>query len=297
MASLQDLRRRVRAVRSMQQVTRAMKMVSAAKLRRAQERVIAARPYAERMASVLRGLAERAEQYRHPLLEPRGEDHLVLVLITADKGLCGAYNTNLIRAAHAFLERHPEARVELVCIGRKGRDFFRRHGVPIRAEYTGVTARQVELPVARQIAQALIEDFLAPESDIDKVLLLYMEFKSAARQQIVLEQLLPIVRWPAEGEPPAPREVFIDYLYEQPPGEIFDRLLPRYVESEVYRALLEATASEHGARMMAMDAATKNAEEMIASLTLQMNRVRQATITKQIIEVVSGAAALEEMAR
>ena len=296
MASLQDLRRRGRAVRNMQQVTRAMKMVSAAKLRRAQERVIAARPYAQRMAAVLHGLAERAEHYRHPLLEPRGEDHLVLVLITADKGLCGAYNTNLIRAAQACLERHAGKRIELVCIGRKGRDFFRRHGVPIRAEYTGVTARQVELPVARQIAHALIADFLAPESEIDKVVLIYNEFKSAARQQLVVEPLLPIAEWPTDGERPS-REVFIDYLYEQPPAEIFDHLLPRYVESEVYRALLEATASEHGARMMAMDAATKNAEEMIASLTLQMNRVRQATITKQIIEVVSGAAALEEMLR
>jgi len=273
-----------------------MKMVSAAKLRRAQERVVAARPYVQRMAAVLQGLAERAEQYRHPLLEPRGEDHILLVLITADKGLCGAYNTNLIRAAQAFIERHSSARIELVCIGRKGRDFFRRHGVPIRAEYTGVTARQVELPIARQIAEALIADFLAPEPRIDKVVLIYNEFKSAARQQIVVEQLLPIAQWPPEGER-RPREVFIDYLYEQPPAEIFDSLLPRYVEAHVYRALLEATASEHGARMMAMDAATKNAEEMIASLTLQMNRVRQATITKQIIEVVSGAAALEEMLR
>lgn len=296
MASLQDLRRRVRAVRNMQQVTRAMKMVSAAKLRRAQERVVAARPYAQRMAAVLRGLAERAEAFTHPLLEVRGEERLLLVLITADKGLCGAYNTNLIRAAQAFMERHPQASIELVCIGRKGRDFFRRHGVPIRAEYTGVTARQVELVVARQIAQALIEDFLSPEIRRDKIILLYNEFKSAARQQIVIEQLLPITGWPAEVAP-TPKEIFIDYLYEQPPAEIFDRLLPRYVESEVYRALLEAAASEHGARMMAMDAATKNAEEMIASLTLQMNRVRQATITKQIIEVVSGAAALEELAR
>ncbi len=296
MASLQDLRRRVRAVRNMQQVTRAMKMVSAAKLRRAQERVVAARPYVQRMAAVLQGLAERAEQYRHPLLEPRGEDHILLVLITADKGLCGAYNTTLIRAAQAFLERHPSARIELVCIGRKGRDFFRRHGVPIRAEYTGVTARQVELPIARQIAEALIADFLASELRIDKVVLLYTEFKSAARQQIVIEQLLPITQQPPEGER-KPREVFIDYLYEQPPAEIFNSLLPRYVEAHVYRVLLEATASEHGARMMAMDAATKNAEEMIASLTLQMNRVRQATITKQIIEVVSGAAALEELLR
>ncbi len=296
MASLQDLRRRVRAVRNMQQVTRAMKMVSAAKLRRAQERVVAARPYAQRMAAVLRGLAERAEAFTHPLLEVRGEERLLLVLITADKGLCGAYNTNLIRAAQAFMERHPQASIELVCIGRKGRDFFRRHGVPIRAEYTGVTARQVELAVARQIAQALIEDFLSPEIRRDKIILLYNEFKSAARQQIVIEQLLPITGWPAEVVP-TPKEIFIDYLYEQPPAEIFDRLLPRYVESEVYRALLEAAASEHGARMMAMDAATKNAEEMIASLTLQMNRVRQATITKQIIEVVSGAAALEELAR
>ncbi len=295
MPSLQDLRRRIRAVRNMQQVTRAMKMVSAAKLRRAQERVLAARPYAQRMTDVLGELARRREGISHPLLEPRGDDHLVLVLVTADKGLCGAFNTNLIRAAQDFLHRQAHKKIELVSIGRKGRDFFRRQGIPLRADYTGVTDRQVDVTIAREITAWLIQEFLTRPDTTDRVILLYNEFKSALRQQIVTQQLLPITGLLAEREP-APREVFIDYLYEQPPAEILNRLLPRYIEAEIYRVLLESAASEHGARMIAMDNATKNAEEMIGSLTLQMNRVRQATITKQIIEVTSGAAALEEMA-
>ena len=295
MPSMQDLRRRIRAVRNMQQVTRAMKMVSAAKLRRAQERVVAARPYAQRMTDVLSELVRRSEGYTHPLLEPRGDRHLLLVLVTADKGLCGAFNTNLIRAAQDFIHRQADKKIELVCIGRKGRDFFRRQGIPIRADYSGVTDRQVDVAVARQIAAYLVNEFLTAVETIDRVVVLYNEFKSALRQEIVAEQLLPIFGL-RPAEEPTPREIFIDYLYEQPPAEIFGRLLPRYVEAEIYRVLLESAASEHGARMVAMDNATKNAEEMIGSLTLQMNRVRQATITKQIIEVVSGAAALEEMA-
>jgi F-type H+-transporting ATPase subunit gamma len=295
MPSIQDLRRRIRAVRNMQQVTRAMKMVSAARLRRAQERVIAARPYANRIAEVLSGLADRAEDYSHPLLEPRGDDHVLLVLLTADRGLCGAFNSNLVRATHDFIRHNEGKEIELLCVGRKGRDYFRRRAVPIRGEYIGIAARQVDFEIAQHIAHKLVADFLSAEETIDRVVMVYNEFKSVARQQIVTSQLLPIVGL-RRAEEKKPREVFIDYLYEQPPGEILGSLLPRYVESEVFRALLESAASEHAARMMAMENATNNAQEMISTLTLQMNQARQATITKQILEVVSGAAALEEVA-
>ncbi|MBI3949683.1 MAG: ATP synthase F1 subunit gamma [Acidobacteria bacterium] len=293
MPSIQDLRRRIRAVRNMQQVTRAMKMVSAAKLRRAQGRVLAARPYANKMVEVLRDLADRAEGYTHPLLEQRGDDHLVLVLITADRGLCGAFNTNLIRAAQQFLHQHVGKQLELFAIGKRGRDFFRRRQVTIRQEYINVTAKQVEFIDAQEIARKLINDFSDPDQGLDRIILLYNEFKSVMQQRIVIEQLLPLGGF-KQQEPP-PKQVFIDYLYEQPPAEIFGSLLPHFVETQIYRALLESSASEHGARMVAMDAATKNAKELIDGLTLRMNRARQSSITKEIIEIVSGAAALEEM--
>lgn len=294
MPSIQDLRRRIRAVRNMQQVTRAMKMVSAAKLRRAQGRVIAARPYANKMVEVLQNLAARAEGYTHPLLEQRGDDHLVLVLITADRGLCGAFNTNLIRAAQQFLHQHQDQQVELFTIGRRGRDFFRRRQIPIREQYINVTDKQVEFVDAQKIAGKLIHDFSDREQGIDGVFMIYNEFKSVMQQRVVLEQLLPLGGFKSQEE--RVRETFIDYLYEQPPAEIFASLLPHYVETQIYRALLESSASEHGARMVAMDAATNNAKELIETLTLHMNRARQSHITKEIIEIVSGAAALEEMA-
>lgn len=293
MPSFQDLRRRIRAVRNMQQVTRAMKMVSAAKLRRAQERVTAARPYAEKMADVLGNLAHRVEEYTHPLLEQRGDDHLLLVLITADRGLCGAFNTNLIRAAQDFLRQNADKRVELVTVGRRGRDFFRRRRVPIREAYTKITDRRVEFANAQEIAHRLIQDFCDPKQQIDRVFILYSEFQSAMRQHVTLEQLLPLGGF--ADRPPARSDTLVEYIYEQSPAEIFGHLLPHYVETQVYRALLESAASEHGARMVAMDAATNNASEMINTLTLQLNRVRQASITKEIIEIVSGAAALEEI--
>jgi F-type H+-transporting ATPase subunit gamma len=293
MPGIQDLRRRIRAVRNMQQVTRAMKMVAAAKLRRAQDRVVAARPYANKMVDVLAGLAERAEEYTHPLLQPRGDDYMLLVLITADKGLCGAFNTNLIRAAQGFIRQHEGKQIELVTIGRKGRDFFRRRQIPIHREHMGVTARQVEFAKAQEIARQLIEDFSDSEQGVGQVVVIYSEFKSAIQQRITVEQLLPI-KGLQKGES-KPREVFIDYLYEQPPAELLNHLLPHYVEMQIYRALLESAASEHGASMVAMDAATNNAGEMIDTLTLVMNRARQAGITKELIEIVSGAAALEEL--
>jgi len=283
----------------MQKITKAMKMVAAARLRRAQERVVAARPYANTMMRVLAGLAERAGDFHHPLMDPRGDEHLVVVLITADKGLCGGFNTNLIKAAQLFIREHPGKNIEIVTIGRKGRDFFRRRPIKTLREYINVTARTVDHEDAAVIARELKEMFTAEGSTIDKVFLIYNEFKSVMSQTVTTRQLLPIgtevlSSEPAAGTRPAGEgEALVDYLYEQPPAQIFGDLLPRYVETQVFYALLESVASEHGARMTAMDSASKNAGEVIETLTLNMNRVRQASITREIIEVVSGARALE----
>jgi len=299
MANLQDLRRRVRSVRNMQKITKAMKMVAAARLRRAQERVVAARPYANTMMRVLGRLAQRAGDFHHPLMDPRGDEHIVLALVTADKGLCGGFNTNLIKAAQLFMRENPGKNVELVAIGRKGRDFFRRRPVKTLREYINVTARTVDHEDAAVIARELMEMFTAEGSTVDKVFLIYNEFKSVISQRVTTRQLLPIgadalaANPEAEASETADGEVLIDYLYEQPPAEIFGQLLPRYVETQLFYALLESVASEHGARMTAMDSASKNAGEVIETLTLNMNRVRQASITREIIEVVSGARALE----
>lgn len=299
MANLQDLRRRVRSVRNMQKITKAMKMVAAARLRRAQERVVAARPYANTMMRVLGRLAQHTGDFHHPLMDPRGDEHLVIALVTADKGLCGGFNTNLIKAAQQFMRDNPGKKVEMVTIGRKGRDFFRRRPVNIVSEYINVTARTVDHQDAANIARDLMEMYTAEASTIDKVYLVYNEFKSVLSQRVSTRQLLPIgaealesdaasgTRATGENEPSS-----VDYLYEQPPAKIFGELLPRYVETQLFYALLESTASEHGARMTAMDSASKNAGEVIETLTLNMNRVRQASITREIIEVVSGAQAL-----
>jgi F-type H+-transporting ATPase subunit gamma len=299
MANLQDLRRRVRSVRNMQKITKAMKMVAAARLRRAQDRVVAARPYANTMMRVLGRLAERAGDFHHPLLDPRGDEHIVIALVTADKGLCGGFNTNLIKAAQQFARQHTGKKVEIVTIGRKGRDFFRRRPGDLVGEYINVTARTVDHEDAAVIARDLMAMFTAADSTIDKVFLIYNEFKSVLSQRVTTRQLLPIGADALNAEPGAETrqsaegEVTIDYLYEQPPAQIFGELLPRYVETQLFYALLESVASEHGARMTAMDSASKNAGEVIETLTLNMNRVRQASITREIIEVVSGARALE----
>ena len=267
-------------------------MVAAARLRRSQERVTAARPYAGTMMRVLARLAARAGDYRHPLLERRGDEHYVLALVTADKGLCGAFNTNLIKAAQQFIRDNPDKKVEMVAVGRKGRDFFRRRSTPILNEYINITARTVDHTDAAEIARTLMDMYTAEGSTVDRVYVIYNEFKSVLSQRVILKQLLPIG---AEGFEPEPEDggAVIDYIYEQPPAEILGRLLPRFVETQVFYALLESVASEHGARMTAMDAASKNAGEVIDTLTLNMNRVRQASITREIIEVVSGAQALE----
>jgi F-type H+-transporting ATPase subunit gamma len=286
MPSLIDIRRRIRSVRNTQQITKAMKMVSAAKLRRAQDRVIAARPYGALLRQVLANVAAAAganEQVAgNPLLAQRPEMRIQLVLLTGDKGLAGAFNTNLVKGALRFVEDHSGASVEFELIGRKGRDFFRKRGVTISGEHIGLT-NKVQFTDAAAIATRLMERIR--QDEIDAVYLIYNEFKSAMAQRLTVTKVLPIAV--------PPQTEAIDYIFEQPPEQMLESLLPKYVETEVYRALLESAAAEHAARMTAMESATNNAADMIDRLTLFMNRVRQASITKEIIEVVSGAAAAE----
>jgi F-type H+-transporting ATPase subunit gamma len=289
MPALIDIRRRIRSVKNTQQITKAMKMVSAAKLRRAQEAMFAARPYARKMMEVLNSLATRAQPDSHPLLQVHDDAKVLLVVITADKGLCGGFNANIIRAATRFLEEQErgeprrERRMELDLVGRKGRDFFRRRRYRVRSEHIGLF-QSLQFPAAQRIAQSLIKSYV--EREVDRIHIVYNEFKTVIAQKVVVEQLLPIRKLEFD-----PREAPLDYLYEPSPGAIFDDILPKHVEIQVWRALLESAAAEHGARMAAMDAATNNAGEMIDRLTLYMNKVRQAAITKEIIEVVSGAGA------
>ena len=293
MPNLLDIRRRIKSVKNTQQITKAMKMVSAAKLKRAQDRVVTARPFANKMMEVLGELAKRTdEDFHHPLLDLRENERYLLVLITADKGLCGAFNTNLVKAAQAFIKENPGKTIEVLAIGRKGRDFFRNRHAVMAGEFIGLTGKgRVDLSEALEVARSIIKLYTEDEG-IDKVFLIYNEFKSVLQQRVVLEQLLPVSRAKEEETDAKPAAVsLVDYVYEQPPAEMFGRLLPRLVETQIFRALLESVASEQGARMTAMDSASKNASELIDSLTLNMNRIRQAAITNEIIEVVSGAAA------
>jgi F-type H+-transporting ATPase subunit gamma len=283
MPALIDIRRRIRSVKSTQQITKAMKMVSAAKLRRAQEAMFAARPYARKMTEVLNSMASRATPDAHPLLEERGHQKVLLVVITADKGLCGAFNANIIRTATRFLADRGDGDVALALVGRKARDFFRRRAVKVRSERVGVF-QALRYETARELARELMEAFTRGEAD--QVFLVYNEFKSVIQQRLVIDRLLPVERHAI-----SPREPALDYLYEPEPAGIFATILPKHVEVQVWKALLESQAAEHGARMTSMDAATNNASEMIDRLTLYMNKVRQAAITKEIIEVVSGAGA------
>jgi F-type H+-transporting ATPase subunit gamma len=283
MPSLLDLRRRIRAVKSTQQITKAMKMIAASRLRRAQDRVVAARPYAQRMQQVLNSLAGRVDPDSHPLLGAGdGAGRSLLIVITADRGLCGSFNANVIKAAGQFIVEDGRAPVELGLIGRKGRDFFRRRGFDVRFEHVGIFQR-LAYAHAADIAQAAIDAFVSGRAS--SVHIVHNEFKSVIAQRIVLEPLLPLPRLETTSGPTT------DYLYEPPADRIFADLLPRYVQAQVYRALLESNAAFFAAQMTAMDAATRNSSEMIDSLTLYMNKVRQAAITREIIEVVSGAAA------
>jgi F-type H+-transporting ATPase subunit gamma len=347
MANLLDIRRRIRSVTNTRQITRAMKMVSAARLRRAQDRALAARPYAQMLTNVLKSLVSRADMFDpetgellHPLLVRRPEQNILLIVVTGDKGLAGAFNANILKAAMRFIELKRGKNIELLTVGRKGRDFMRRRfktAEPRKAglsaspqttlvgEYAGVLSK-VDYALAAEISEGIIERYTRAE--IDSVYLVYNEFKSVIAQRLVVEQVLPVehigapeVAQAREMEleekqraieaakgtgvalrPADTREMDaraaafatapVDYIYEQPPRQLFRALLPKYVGVQIFHALLESVAAEHAARMTAMESATNNAGDMIDSLTLSMNRVRQAKITREIIEIVSGAAAL-----
>ena len=356
MANILDIRRRIRSVVKTRQITKAMKTVSAAKLRRAQESALAARPYSQMLTNVLKSLVSRADVYdpitgepRHPLLAERMEKNILLIVVTGDKGLAGAFNTNILKVVTKFIESKPEQNIDVECIGRKGRDFMRRRypaapprinsgdgatgaspvpragRVQIVGEHVGVLGK-VEHSFASNLGQSIIERYTNDE--IDAVYILYNEFKSVIAQRLIAEHLLPIkeigvvdVRMAEEAEEEERKRRIeaakstgvgirpvdthavdeaaakfgvsqVDYIYEQPAGQLFSEILPKYVGIQIFHALLESVAAEHAARMTAMDSATNNASEMIDSLTLAMNRARQAKITKEIIEIVSGAAAL-----
>ena len=286
MPSLIDIRRRIRSVRNTQQITKAMKMVSAAKLRRAQERAIAARPYGTMLQQILANVAEAASQSAdgagHPLLAVRPEKRVLLVVVTADRGLAGGFNANLIRLAQRFADDRRTLEVSFQLIGKKGRDYFRKRSRNIRGEYVDLF-RTVRFEDAEKIAEAIIDSF--SKAEVDAVFLFVNEFKSVMASNLTAARLLPI-------EVPKSQST-VDYIYEQKPEELLGSLLPRYVKVQIFRALLESAAAEHAARMTAMDAASSNASDVIDRLTLYMNRVRQASITREIIEIVSGAAALE----
>ena len=288
MPSLRDIRRKIVSIKKTQQITKAMKMVAAAKLRRAQERVIAARPYSRKMLSVIASLASRVERAQHPLLAKREPKQVKLLVLTSDRGLCGAYNTNILRkaveAVKQFKAEGKEVKVNVV--GRKGRDFFRK-----RAGYTlgkvWSDLGMIDYEKAADVGQNIVERFTAGETD--EVYLLYNEFKSVMQQKVTLEKLLPV-------EPPAEADLFtaaVDYLYEPSAEAILTSILPKHIEVQVYRAMLESQASEMGSRMTAMDSATRNAKDMIERLTLKFNKQRQAAITKEISEIVGGAEALK----
>jgi F-type H+-transporting ATPase subunit gamma len=300
MPSLIDIRRRVRAVKSTQQITKAMKMVSSSKLRRAQERILRSRPYAQEMLRVFNNLATRVDSTKHPLLnDDPHSGRTLLIVITADRGLCGSFNTNVVKSALQFTLEHPKtdagAEVALALVGRKGRDFFMRRGFDVKYEEVGLF-QNVKWSHAQAIAKTAIDEFLGP--DISSVYLVYNEFRSVISQRVVIEKLLPIPRLRAEdinsgaaaGQAAgASATAAVDYLFEPKPEELLNMLLPLHVSVQVARALLESSAAEHAARMQSMDSATRNAKEMVDRLTLYMNKVRQAAITREIIEVVSGA--------
>ena len=290
MASLKDIKKRIGTVKNTQQITKAMKMVSAAKLRRAQEAVVAARPYADKMADVLSSLALREDADSHPLLAERGKGKALIVLITGDRGLCGGFNTNISKAAERFIREKGEGfeSYELLIVGRKGNDYLkRRAGMEIAKVHENlVGTSQVSYPIGALLGQEVID--LYRNGDYDGVFLVYNAFQSAMTQVQTVTQLLPIV--PKEVEEGAQVS---DYIYEPNATEVLEEILPKHIEVQIFRSLLESSASEHGARMTAMDSASKNASEMIGKLTLQYNRARQASITKELLEIISGAESIK----
>jgi len=283
MPVLIDLRRRIKSITSTRQLTRAMKMVAAAKVRKSQEQIFRSRPYAKKMIEVLSSLATRANPDEHPLLKIKSNQNIELMILTSDKGLCGAFNSNIIKHVLSFLEENKDKNIGLHLIGKKGYDYFKKRKYSIRSHEINIF-RKITFKNAMDISDRIITSYT--EGNLDALYLLYNEYKSALQQKVVIEKLLPIERMKLEE-----KEIAVDYIYEPTAHEIFDTLLPRFVEIEIYHALLESSAAEHAARMSAMNLATKNAEEMIDRLTLTKNKIRQASITKEIIEVVSGAQA------
>jgi F-type H+-transporting ATPase subunit gamma len=286
MATLKIIRKRITSIRNTQQITKAMKMVSAAKLRRAQEAALLARPYADKMNEILINLSARVSRSAHPLLATREEKRIQLVLVTSDRGLCGGYNANLVRAAEAFIRSHGAGKeILLALIGRKGADYYRRRRGESGERYLNFLSTPAE-ELAAVIAEKLITRFV--DGETDAVYLIYSHFRSALSQVPTVEKILPVAL--SETQEP---EQLTEYLYEPGAEELLSSLLPKIVEIKIQRALLEATASEHGARMTAMDSATTNASKMMGSLTLQMNRARQASITRELMEIVGTAEALK----
>ncbi|HKD49982.1 MAG TPA: ATP synthase F1 subunit gamma [Candidatus Acidoferrum sp.] len=287
MPTLLDFRRRIRSVKNTQQITRAMKFVAAARLRRAQEAALAARPYAKELVRVLRSTISRIAEPQHPLLARRAEERVLALVLTGERGLAGAFNTNILRKANEFFRANKGRKLSVIPVGKKGRDALRKAGFNLIAEYINVLAR-VEFGAVREISN-LVTDLYA-KGEVDSVYIIFSEFKTVMSANLTVEKLLPVdpaqVQEGAEGDAAGAQ---VDYIYEQPEEQLLDRLLPRYVESQVQRAMLESSAAEHAARMTAMESATKNAGDVIEALTLHMNKVRQAAITKEIIEIVSGA--------
>jgi F-type H+-transporting ATPase subunit gamma len=287
MASLLDFRRRIRSVKNTQQITRAMKFVAAARLRRAQEAALAARPYANELARLLRSIMVRIEEPQHPLLAKRAEERILAIVFTGERGLAGAFNANILRKANEFLRANRDKKLSLIPVGKKGRDSLKRAGFTFAAEYINVLAK-VEFSTAREIAK-LATDLYGNE-EIDAVYLIFSEFKTVITANLKIEKLLPVEPETAASGTPAEQTLSqVDYIYEQPPEKLLGSLLPKYLEVQLLRAMLESSASEYAARMAAMESATRNAGEVIQELTLHMNKVRQAAITKEIIEIVSGA--------
>lgn len=279
----------------MRQITKAMKLVSASKLKRAQNSITAARPYARKLRELLTNLVTSAGEYKHPLMEQHEDNYYTIVVVTTDKGLCGALNTNLLKLALQFIRENPGKKIDFVTIGRKGRDFARRRNFLIKKEYIGLVSKTVTYSQASEIGNEIAKQFSEEQEGSarpDKVFLLYNEFSSALQQKQIFQQLLPVGNQ-TEAPEGAAKEGAIDYFYEQSPEEILSTLLPLSIDTQIFTAILDSVASEHGARMTAMDSASKNASELIDKLTLGMNRVRQAAITRDIIEVVSGAAAAQ----
>jgi F-type H+-transporting ATPase subunit gamma len=288
MATLRQIRQRIRVARNIQQITRAMKMIAAARLKRAQDRVLAARPYAEKMQTLIGTLALASGSIDHPLLQSREQvRHVGVLLITADRGLCGSYNTNVIRRCLDFVQQYDSEQVRLLTVGKKGMQFMQRRGYP-SVQHFSIPLSGPTVAHAQEIAGVAQQMFLSEE--VDEFYLAFSRFRSALVQIPTVQRLLPVEGVEAENG----RLEHLDFIFEPSSEELLKRLLPRYVFNLVYQALLEATASEHGARMTAMSAATDNAGKMISTLTLNLNRARQAAITKEILEVVSGAEALKE---